>query len=154
MHRAVCSWSHKHKESRNARPVRGSAFDAIKMIEKLDIEIDPLEEGLEIGGIVVGKPVALGQHADQNLVAVSSIDAVSIGTFKLSTLKADVNEIMDQYKAEIRSVRRNTAGQPSQVVIRVRRKPEEAGSFHYIRYPYSYRSSTNGSSRFCRRTGP
>jgi hypothetical protein len=101
-----------------------------KMIEKLDIEIDPLEEGLEIGGVVVGKPVALAQHADQNLVAVSSADGVPIGTFTLSALNVDMNEIMDQYEAEIRSVRRNTAGQPSQVVIRVRRKPEEAGSFH------------------------
>lgn len=125
-----------------------------KMIEKLDVEIDPLEEGLEIGGVVVGKPVALAQHADQNLVAVSSTDGVPIGTFTLSTLNADMNEIMDQYEAEIRSVRRNTAGQPSQVVIRVRRKPEEAGSFHCIRYPYSHRSLTNGCSGFRRRTGP
>lgn len=101
------------------------------MIEKLDIEIDPVEDGVEIDSIAAGKPVTLAQHADQNLVAVSSKDGAPMGTFKTSTLNIDIHEIMDQYEAEIRSVRRNTVGQPRQVVIRVRRKPKEAGSCPY-----------------------
>lgn len=91
------------------------------MSEKIDVEIQSLNENLDLGGLAAMQPVTLSRDREGR-VTVRALGDDTIGTLDETTL-SDVIQDISEWMAEIRTIRRAVDGRPAKVAIRIRKKP-------------------------------